>query len=93
MSFILFIFACVTPSRRQESATENAKAYAKEMGLSVDGASCSASDSDQDGYLSCSLNSNGATKAIECNYEVAIAPLGQSHGCKSVVFVPIGVQP
>lgn len=83
----LALAACTTPDMIKTSSERNAIEYATDMGLDIKGVSCSARDSDMDGDTSCTLNmADGSTKAIECNYDVAIAPLGQVRGCKLVVF-------
>lgn len=79
--------ACTTPDMIKSSAEDNAWEFAADMGIEVVGVSCSGRDTDRDGDTSCTLNTGGDTRInIECNYDVAFAPLGQATGCKQVVF-------
>jgi len=82
---------CVTTSDREASATRNAKEFAASMGMEIHGVSCSGSDSDQDGYVSCTLNlSDDKLKAINCGYDQAVAIMGQNTGCKLAMPINVG---
>jgi hypothetical protein len=73
----------VGPSKRAYTAQVNAKAWGKQLGLDVASANCSGFDSDNDGYVSCTLLlSDEKLRPVECGYYRAIAPLGQNTGCK-----------
>lgn len=74
---------CQSPSDRQGSAERNAKDFADNMGIEYRGLSCSGSDSDADGYVSCTFNlRNGQIQSFECGYDQPGALLGQNTGCK-----------
>lgn len=65
------------------SAKVNASNFADNMGWSVNAIQCSGRDSDHDGYTSCTIGlEGGATKSINCGYELNFAPLGQNEECK-----------
>lgn len=82
---------CVTTSARQASAERNAKAFADALRWEVSGLVCSGSDSEMDGYSSCTLSlKGGEIKSVLCGYDVQVALLGQNTGCK--VATPISVQ-
>jgi len=71
-----------------QSATRNARNWARDMGMDRDAirVTCSGRDSDGDGYVSCSyLDSNNVTRPIECGYDLNWAPMGQNTNCKVVV--------
>lgn len=52
------------PSKAE--AEKQAKRWAKEMGINVKKISCNGSDSDGDGYVSCSFNVDGVVATYEC---------------------------
>lgn len=82
---------CTTTSDREASAQRNAKEYAASMGLTIQGVSCSGSDSDLDGYVSCTLNlGDDKLKAINCGYDQAVAIMGQNTGCKLAMPINVG---
>ncbi len=88
--FLTFL-ACTTTTARMASAERNARVHAEKMGWVVQGASCSGSDSDQDGYVSCTVSKKeGDSHAVECGYDEAFAPLGQNTGCKDAR--PLSIQ-
>ena len=92
MAIFGFSTACVTTNSRTSDALRNAKQYSNELGLHPQGYSCSGADSDEDGYVSCTLSfENGSTKSIECGYDKPFALLGQNTGCK-VKLVPVQAQ-
>ncbi len=47
-------------------AEKQARRWAKDMGISVKKISCNGSDSDGDGYVSCSFNADGKITTYEC---------------------------
>jgi len=72
--------------RGSKSAAEDAmKQYAKEMGWTYIGGSCTESDSDEDGYISCTANvkltsdSPPVTQNLECDNGSILDTTG---GCK-----------
>lgn len=66
---------CTSTSTISSTAERNARAFATDMGLEIKGVSCSGSDSDQDLYVSCTLNeTSGQRTAIECGYDQTFAP-------------------
>ena len=68
--FTLLLTACTTTNMVSTSAERNAKDFSIEMGFEIRGVSCSGSDSDLDGYVSCTLNeTSGQRTAIECGYD------------------------
>ena len=86
-----FIAGCTTTAVVERTATENAKAFAASMGMEIKGAACSGSDSDLNGYTSCTLNmGDGKLQAIECGYYDPMAIMGQNTGCKMVKPVVSG---
>lgn len=73
---------CVTTDARQGSAEANLSAWSTQVGLEGRG-TCSGADSDHDGYTSCTfVQADGNIQALECGYDVIVAPLGQNTGCK-----------
>jgi hypothetical protein len=51
----------------QVSAEEEAKKWAAKLGMDVKGLSCVKTDSDGDGYVSCTIaTEDGKTHAVEC---------------------------
>ena len=78
---------CVTTADRASDAERNARAHAAKMGWQITGVACSGSDSDQDGYVSCTLGyPNGHSNAIQCGYDQPVALLGQNTGCKEALL-------
>lgn len=73
------------------TAEEEAQAYAKKLGLEVVGVSCTDKDSDDDGYVSCSVShkENGklAIQPVECATKWSV-----NSGCKAPKMVNMGVQ-
>lgn len=90
--FCAFSLGCaITPTEMVLSSAErNAATWATKMGISIKGASCSGSDSDNDGYVSCTLALGGLneTKIIECGYDRKLGfgdscgYAGPNTGCK-----------
>lgn len=65
------------------SAKRNALAFIAETGLDATGVTCSQRDSDQDGYVSCTVVMGDSTmRAIECGYDRPDALKGQNTGCR-----------
>ena len=78
---------CVTTADRTSDAERNARAHAAKMGWQITGVACSGSDSDQDGYVSCTLGyPDGRSNAIQCGYDQPMALLGQNTGCKEALL-------
>lgn len=74
---------CQSPSDIEGSAERNAKDFAAKMGIKYEGLSCSGSDSDHDGYVSCTFNmGEGKIQSFECGYDQVGAVMGQNTGCK-----------
>lgn len=66
---LLFLAGCPNVTGRHKTvAEEEAKAWAEELGLEYSNASCVAKDTDDDGYVSCTLllADGKTTKQIEC---------------------------
>lgn len=61
---VCFLYACGNP----EVAKEAARQYAKDLGYTVVGVACASTDTDHDGYVSCSLRveGNDAPILLEC---------------------------
>ena len=58
-------------------AEKQARAWAKEMDISVKKIVCNGSDSDGDGYVSCSFNAGGVITTYEC-----AGAYNLNHGCR-----------
>lgn len=68
---------CNATGVNKESAQDNAKKFAKELDLDVKKISCNNSDSDGDGYVSCTFAmKSGAIEQFEC------ASWGLNSGCR-----------
>jgi hypothetical protein len=79
---------CVTTSSRTRSAENNARAFAEKLQLGAIGALCSGSDSDGDGYVSCTLKlEDGAVQSLEFGYNKLFAPFGQNTECKQAFIL------
>lgn len=69
----LLLAACTSTDTVSVSAERNARLFSSEMGLELKGVSCSGSDTDVDGYVSCTLNeTSGQRTAIECGYDQSL---------------------
>ena len=76
--FISVLAASCSGSDQRNAAKQEAAQWAKELGLEFTGASCADYDSDNDGYVSCTLAmKSGETKQIECRGAYSIG-----HGCR-----------
>lgn len=72
-------------SSSQNTAEEEARTYARKMGMTVKGVSCMNRDTDGDGYVSCTLNvmepeGKTSTIPIECAAKWSF----NNDGCKEV---------
>lgn len=79
---IVFVFAGImyikfTKSTDTHAITDNAKKFMSETGISGN-VSCTGIDSDGDGYVSCTIVSNGEMTPIECGYFI-------NSGCRMTV--------
>ena len=64
-------------------ARGEAQRYASELGWDVQGISCAGSDSDYDGYVSCTVAlKDGNTHAVEC-----ASGWGATSGCRAAPLV------
>ena len=62
----------------QREAEKGARAFAKELGVQISGLSCAGTDSDGDGYVSCTIaKTDGSLLAIEC-----AGALTMNRGCR-----------
>jgi hypothetical protein len=69
--------SCSGPEQKNTAKREAAQ-WAKELGIEYSGISCADYDSDNDGYVSCTIaTKNGDTKSIECRGVYSIG-----HGCR-----------
>jgi prepilin-type N-terminal cleavage/methylation domain-containing protein len=74
---VVFAAACSGPEQKN-AAKQEATKWAKELGIEFTGISCADYDSDNDGYVSCTLAlKSGDTKQIECRGAYSIG-----HGCR-----------
>lgn len=83
--------ACVVPEDVERQAKANAHSWCEDMGLSCVGLSCSGSDSDMDGYVSCDLNvrdSDGHTEMVSVSCGYRQGP-GVNNGCKRKLAAPV----
>lgn len=63
-----------------DKAAKEARAYANELGIQLTGVSCVRTDSDGDGYVSCSLaKADGSLLAVECAIGM---PFTWNSGCR-----------
>ncbi len=81
----IFFRGCSAVFGSKQEAVANMRTYATEMGWKMVGGTCADTDSDGDGYISCTINIQeveGAipvAKAIQCASGAAISRTG---GCK-----------
>ncbi len=77
---LLLVIALIIPACESDAimytGENNARRYLKKMGIKYKGVSCSARDSDGDGYTSCDANTAEGTKNLECSYR-------SGGGCKT----------
>lgn len=77
------IAGCVTTDQRKASAERNAAGWCEEMVIDCAGVQCSGTDSDGDGYVSCTVRTVDDKRIpLECGWDRAIAPLGQNTSCR-----------
>ena len=78
--------SCSGPEQKNAAKKEAAQ-WAKELGIEYTGISCADYDSDNDGYVSCTLAmKSGETKQIECRGAYSFG-----HGCRDPKFSVRGV--
>ena len=78
--------SCSGPNQRN-AAKQEATQWAKELNLEFTGISCADYDSDNDGYVSCTIAmKSGETKQVECRGAYSIG-----HGCRDPKFSIQGV--
>lgn len=65
----------------RSTAEGEARAWAKALGLQVIGISCAKMDTDGDGYVSCSVNTENGVQQIECAGKLSI-----NSGCRAPKF-------
>lgn len=88
---IFFVFRGCSSSR--STAEDEARAYAKSMGIEIFGVSCMNRDTDGDGYVSCSLstkdkNGTPTVTPIECASRWQM----NNDGCKVPIMPMRGVR-
>lgn len=77
VAMCVFAASCSGPEQKNAAKKEAAQ-WAKELGIEFTGISCADYDSDNDGYVSCTLAmKSGETKQIECRGAYSIG-----HGCR-----------
>lgn len=70
--------SCLSGPTQERAAKDEAGKWANELGLQYTGISCGDIDSDNDGYVSCTLAmKDGSTKSIECR-----GAYSWGHGCR-----------
>lgn len=75
---VVSVRGCLSGPAQQSAAKDEAATWARELGLQYTGISCADYDSDNDGYVSCTLAmKNGDTKQIECR-----GAYSWGHGCR-----------
>lgn len=91
----LLLIACITSSEIQSSAEANAQAWCTELQLDCKASSCMSRDTDNDGYVSCTvLLQDSQRVSVECAHTQASLEtviLGQNEGCRQKM--PINVTP
>lgn len=65
-----------------DEAAAEARKYAQSLGLEIKGVSCTDRDTDNDGYVSCSVSHNDNGKLEIMPVECAVR-WGMNNGCKS----------
>lgn len=68
MKKLILVLGLVGCTVAPVDAKPEARRWAAEMGYTVKGVSCAGRDSDGDGYVSCSINTETEALAVECNY-------------------------
>lgn len=68
--------------RNKEIAEKEANKWAREMNMQPIGVSCSGKDSDNDGYVSCSINTEKGVVNVEC-----VAAYQLASGCRPMKFI------
>ena len=75
LTIILSFTACESDAIMY-TGENNARRYVKKMGVKALGVSCSARDSEMDGYTSCDVNTAKGVMNLECSYR-------SGGGCKT----------
>lgn len=65
----------------QKEAEKEAAQWASSLGIEVKGVSCAKTDTDGDGYVSCTVNSISGIQIIECSKAITI-----NSGCRAPKF-------
>jgi hypothetical protein len=66
--------------QNKEAAENNARSFAKELGMDLKGLSCNKHDTDGDGYVSCTFSfDNGSVKTFEC---AGVNLIQNNEGCR-----------
>jgi prepilin-type N-terminal cleavage/methylation domain-containing protein len=76
---IIWGFGSCSPNSGVE---EEARNYAKSLGLNVEGVSCTKYDTDHDGYISCSVSYKEDNKLVILPIECAVG-WRKNDGCRS----------
>lgn len=71
-----------------DKAIEAARQWGKEMGLDVKGVSCANSDSDSDGYVSCTVSSAKTDGSVQIHPVECAAAYTLNSGCRAARIVP-----
>lgn len=71
-----------------DKATAGARAWAKEMGLDVGGVSCANSDTDGDGYVSCTVSAKKPDGSVQIVPVECAAAYTFNTGCRAARIVP-----
>lgn len=81
MVLVLWVLAVVGCDQQRDTAKQEAMRWASELGYQVQGVSCANIDSDDDGYVSCTVAvvQGDTTRAmpIECRGAFSVG-----HGCR-----------
>jgi hypothetical protein len=74
---------CLTNDEIKSSAERNAFDWGQAEVKGFKSASCVSTDSDADGYVSCTITTDSDQRVpVECVYDVVFPILGQPSGCK-----------
>ena len=82
----------ITTEQVQTSAERNSLDFSDRLEWKPTGSVCSGLDSDQDGYVTCTVSTESKeVKSLECGYDKNWAPFGQNKGCKLKQFINLDV--
>jgi hypothetical protein len=77
LSFLFYLLACQMGPLPEQAA----RSWAADLGIKVDGVSCTQTDTDNDGYVSCTINKgDNQLISLEC-----ATGRGLASGCKQKV--------